>query len=338
MGRGDLTILEAARSLRLSPWRGYAAGLLIYALATTLVFLALPAVREALFICYLPAIVLATLLGGSYAGLGVAIGGGLVIWFWLYPVASSHDALALMLYVDAAVALLYIMDLLNRAFEAVLNERDRARLLFSESQHRIANNLMFIAGFLRSERREARGDPARAVASLEQAVQRLDTFSTIHRQLSVSGEMRESLPALFRRLTDSLIQAAGAHNVTATIEVEPVELGFEQTLLLALLLTETVINALKYAFEGRESGRILIRFSSVAGMHLFEVSDNGRGFSGVLDQRASPGGGHRIIDMLAAQLGGTLTLTNEDGLRTSLTFPRHQSTSPTGLASVFLLP
>ncbi len=258
MERGDLTILEAARAMRMSSWRGSAAALVIYSLATALAVLAEPATREGLLISYLPAIVLATFLGGSYAGLGVAIGGGIAIWIWLYPMATSQDALAMMLYVDAAVILLYFIDLLNRAFDAVLIERDRARLLFSESQHRTANNLMFVSGFLRGERREVISNPARAVACLDEAVERLDMFSRIHRQLSVSGQT-ESLPVLFRRLSDGLIEAAGVRNVTVAIEVEPVELEFEQTLILALLLTEILTNALKHAFDGQESGRILIR-------------------------------------------------------------------------------
>jgi two-component system, sensor histidine kinase PdtaS len=335
MGRGDLTILEAARALRVRPWRGYAAAAAIYGLATVLAFVALPALREAAFICYLAALVLATLVGGGRAGLAVAIGGGLAIWFRLYPMASSEDAIALMLYVDATAIILYIVDALNRACAAMLGERDRATLLFSEGQHRIANTLMLIAGFLRRKRREAQGDPAIAARCLDEAVQRLEIFSTIHRQLSAPADISEALPALFRRLCDSLLEAAGADHVAITIEVEPVELAFEQVVILALLLTEIVINALKHAFGGQEGGHIVIRLAATEHTHIFEVRDNGRGLPSAPSGTSGQASGHRIMERLAAQLGGTLARSNDGGLRTTLTFPRQPGATRRTIAGAF---
>jgi two-component system, sensor histidine kinase PdtaS len=290
----------------------------IYALATGLAVMVLPGMREALFICYLPAIVMTVLLGGSYAGLGVAIAGGLSIWYWLYPMALGQEAMLLTLYVDAAVVLLYVMDLLNRSIDALIAERDRARLLFREAQHRTANNLMFISGFLRAERKAAQKDPAKAAQSLNVAVQRLEMFSSVHRRLSGAGERGETLPLLFRRLCDGLVEAAGADHVTVSMEIAPAELDFEQTVILSLLFTEIVTNALKHAFAGRERGALLIRLTPAPGMYIFEVHDDGAG----LDGPSGGGTGHHLMHMLAAQLGGTLTMANEGGLHTRLVFPR----------------
>lgn len=307
----------------MSPWRGYAAAAVIYALTTGVVFLALPAVHEALFICYLPAIVLATLAGGGYGGFGVALGGGLAIAYWLYPVTDSRGALALMLYVDAAALLLYVMDLVNQTFEKLAGERDRAQLLFREAQHRTANNLMFVSGFLHRERREVQKDPSRAVACLDQAAQRLDTFSAVHRQLSAPGQSGQDIAVLFSRLCHSLIEAAGARHVTVSLEVEPVELSFEDTILLSLLLTEIVTNALKHAFNGQEAGQIVVLLGTAGDEHVLEVRDNGRGMAGSRGNSGSGGGaGTHILEMLAAQLGGALTWTNEGGLRVRVAFPR----------------
>ena len=319
--RGDLTIAEAVRSLRLSPRRGYIAAAVVFALATAIAYLAMPAVREALFVCYFPAIVLGTLLGGGYAGLMIAVGGGLSIWFWLYPVSSAQDALALMLYVDAAVVLLWALDMLNRAFDLLLAERDTARLLLRENQHRTANNLMFIAAFLRAQRSEVRGNAHRAIATIDQAVHRLDTVSALYRQLANPVQEGDSVPHLFRQVCDALIEAAGARNVTVSMEIDPVELEIEQVMLLSLLLAEIVTNALKYAFEGKRNGLILILLSEGEREHIFEVRDDGPGIL-QLPHAGQSGTGHRIVEMLVAQLGGRLTLTNEGGLCTRLTFPR----------------
>jgi two-component sensor histidine kinase len=322
MARGDLTIVEVARSLRQSVWYGYAAAICIYLLATLAAYLAQPGTHEALFITYFPAIVFSTLLGGGYAGLLVAIAGGAAIWFSLEPQEHPEAALTLVLYVDAAALLLLVMDALNRAIDTLRRERDRARLLFRELQHRTANNLMFVAGFLRMQRIAIRADPELAVPAIDQAMQRLDSFARIHRHLTEPVHGDRSIELLFSQLCDSLIAAAGRERVSVSMTIEAVELQFEQVLVLSLLLAETVTNALKHAFGDDRGGVITVRLTSRRGEHVFEVSDDGGGLDEEGFAARSHGTGHRIMAMLAAQLGGTLTWSVDGGLHTRIVFPR----------------
>jgi two-component sensor histidine kinase len=322
MPRGALTIVEAARALRRSVWYGYAVSVGIYLLATLAAYLAQPGTPEALFISYFPAIVFSTLVGGGYAGLLVAIAGGVTIWFWITPVDNPDAALTLVLYVDAAALLLLVMDALNQAIDTLQRERDRARLLFRELQHRTANNLMFISGFLRMQRNEIREAPALAGQVLDQAMQRLDSFARIHRHLTEPIHGERSVELLFRQLCDGLIAAAGRRNVSVSMQIEAVELQFEQVLVLSLLLAETVTNALKHAFGDNGEGSISILLSSGHTDHVFEIRDNGTGLTDAAFAERSQGTGHKIMTMLAAQLGGTLTWTVDGGLHTRITFPR----------------
>jgi two-component sensor histidine kinase len=319
MKRPLLTIAAAQRLLRLGARQGYAAAAVIFLAATAIAHLAQPVIPEALFICHLTAIVLAALMAGTYAGLGAAAGGGLVIWYWLYPVGRAEDAIALALYIDAAALLLWGLDRVNKAFARLLDDRDRARLLFREAQHRTANNLMFISAFLRGELRKAESDREQAAQSLEEAMRRLEIFSQIHRQLSSHANGAETL-----------IEASGARDVRLTMEIEPVELSFEQTMSLSLLLTEIVTNSLKHAFVERHGGRISIRMISVDDQHVLEVRDDGGGIASSVPVEAGDGKGYRILKALAAQLDGKLTVWNDEGLRTRLSFPRQQDARPLG--------
>lgn len=322
MARGDLIIVAAARDLRRSAWRGYAAATGIYLLATLAAYLAQPAAREALFISYLPAVVFSTLVGGGYAGLLVAIAGGVSIWSWLMPLHNPDAALTLVLYVDAAALLLLVMEALNRTIDILQRERDSARLLFRELQHRTANNLMFISGFLRMQRNEVRDSPELAVPAIEQAMGRLDSFARIHRHLTEPIQGDHSIGLLFRQLCDSLIAASGRRNIQVAMEIKAAELPFEQVLVLSLLLAEAVTNALKYAFTEESGGSISILLASREKHHVFEIRDDGSGLSEAAFNSRKQGIGHGIMTMLAAQLGGTLTWTIDGGLLTRIVFPR----------------
>jgi two-component system, sensor histidine kinase PdtaS len=322
MGRRDLIIVDAARALRRSAWKGYAAAAGIYLLATLAATLAQPAAREALFISYLPAVVFSTLVGGGYAGLLVAIAGGVSIWSWLMPLDNPDAALTLVLYVDAAALLLLVMEAMNRTIDTLQRERDGARVLFRELQHRTANNMMFVSGFLRMHRNQIRDDPQRAAPAIDEAMARLDSFARIHRHLTEPIQGDRSIGLLFRQLCDSLIAASGRRDVQVAMEIETAELPFEQLLVLSLLLAETVTNALKYAFPEDNGGSIGILLTSGARDHVFEIRDNGSALNEAAFNSRKQGIGHGIMAMLAAQLGGTLTWAIDGGLHTRIVFPR----------------
>jgi two-component system, sensor histidine kinase PdtaS len=88
---------------------------------------------------------------------------------------------------------------------------------------------------------------------------------------------------------------------------------------LGLIVGELITNSLKHAFAADEEGRIEIALTSIApGMAELEYSDSGKPFP------VSPsltGSGTQLIAALAAQLGGSVSRTNEPGKRISIRFP-----------------
>ena len=119
------------------------------------------------------------------------------------------------------------------------------------------------------------------------------------------------------------------------LEVDTVELRLEYLAVLALILAEIVTNALKHAFAEEESGQIAVLLAAHGELVTFEVRDNGRGLgSPDLGDRTAPGAGHGILEMLAAQLGGRLTLTSEGGLRTRIDFPYAKRSGPPSISEL----
>ena len=73
---------------------------------------------------------------------------------------------------------------------------------------------------------------------------------------------------------------------------------------MSLLVTELVTNSLKHAFA-EDGGTITLRLEQLDPQRLaLTVSDNGRGVPQGVDITAGKGLGTRIVQSLAAQLGG----------------------------------
>jgi two-component sensor histidine kinase len=92
---------------------------------------------------------------------------------------------------------------------------------------------------------------------------------------------------------------------------------------LGLLVTETITNAYKHAFEGAERGRIEVTMTRDSpSTMILTVRDSGRGF----DQEAeadSGGLGRSLIDAFVRQLHGELDITSEQGTQVRVKFRSH---------------
>jgi len=96
-------------------------------------------------------------------------------------------------------------------------------------------------------------------------------------------------------------------------------LELDQTVSLALLVSELVTNCLKHAFNERSQGHIAINFRRYPEENelVLTVSDNGCGATASSD---GGGLGKTIINGLAAQLHGCMTWENIRGTTVALRF------------------
>ena len=106
----------------------------------------------------LPAILLAGLLGGIRVGMGVGVACTLIAWTWFFApygtfVLQRQEALAMLAFVLTAALELYVIRILNISINDLSEARERSNTMFRELQHRVANNLQFVAGLLSRERR-----------------------------------------------------------------------------------------------------------------------------------------------------------------------------------------
>jgi two-component sensor histidine kinase len=211
------------------------------------------------------------------------------------------------------------MDVERREFgdAAVRHVASEDRL--SEAQHRIANNLALIAGYtrLQATRLNKAGQPLsarEACIALEEVAARIETVGELHRLLSATpakkgeGDDGIDLGRFLGKLCRSLMETVSfAGDTTITNRdaggclVRP-----DQATPVALIVSELVTNALKYAHPTGVAGRIMVSCRTSAGALVVEVTDDGVGLSEEFDPQTDGGLGFRVVRGLARQLGASL--------------------------------
>ena len=202
------------------------------------------------------------------------------------------------------------------AREAQLQE---AEALLHEAQHRTANNLAMIAAILGMKARSVTSEETRS--ELEGARRRVVAMATIERHLQLEDPnkptaMQPYLEELCHQLSDSLV--GDARQIEIAVHVQPGSQPRRTAVILGLVITESVINALKHAFPAKRRGRILVEYWETARSWWAAVSDDGTGKSGGAEAEGG-GFGTFILAALALQLKAKAKLTSSPaGMRVEL--------------------
>jgi len=211
---------------------------------------------------------------------------------------------------------------LNRAVtdkEQLLAQKD---LLMREVHHRVQNSLQLVNSMLYLQEREAKQDAVKT--HFELARQRLTAVAMVHRRLWRTDKLGDvRLDTFMGELIDELGAVWDSRwRQHITLDVAPLTLSTDNSVLLGLIVTELLTNAVKYAYGG-EPGPILIEASETRRRDIcVRIADRGRGIE--LDNERQSFGS-RLVQTLVAQLSGKIERRdNNPGLLVELTFrPAH---------------
>jgi two-component sensor histidine kinase len=194
---------------------------------------------------------------------------------------------------------------------AVALEHGRMALrgvLAQEIHHRVKNNLQTVASLLRLQSRAEGVDPQKALGD---SVNRILAIAAVHEVLTEHREDAADLAELLERLRAMLVQSLVAGK-EVTAQLESVELAGQRATALALVFSELLGNALEHG--GRH---VSIELSRRDGDVVLAIADDGAGMDGGDD-----GTGLSIVRALVRdELGGTISLENDGGLRAEVVFP-----------------
>lgn len=201
--------------------------------------------------------------------------------------------------------------------------RDRAELLLTEVNHRVANSLALVAALVRMQSGTIT-DPG-AKDALAETEARISAIAGLHRKLYTSDDVRsvaldEYLSGLVAELDNSM-RAAG-HRMHTTLHLESMHVPPDKAVSVGMIVTELLTNAYKYAYpEGREGEvRVIVRRETHTEAELL-VEDDGIGWSGEGKPQGT-GLGTRIVRSMAVNLGSEIIYRSDrPGTRVSLKLP-----------------
>jgi PAS domain S-box-containing protein len=203
--------------------------------------------------------------------------------------------------------------------EASLREKE---VIIKEVHHRVKNNMQVISGFLQLQAQTI-DDPV-SVAMLEECQGRVRTMALVHEKLYQSRYLgfinaREYIESLVSDLKNFQVVST---DVTFDLEIENAYINLDIAIPCGLILNELLTNSLKYAFSGREKGKISVRLTH-GNDHTYTlfVSDDGPGLPRDLDIENAQTLGLQLVTILVRQMGGTMRIENVPGATFSIRFP-----------------
>jgi len=220
---------------------------------------------------------------------------------------------------------------LKQTEEALRRSLEQKETLLREVHHRVKNNLAAIIGLLELQRESITERPPTGqllCCQLAELGNRIRSMALVHEKLYQSDNLNridfhEYLQTLVAHLRHAF-DPQGA--IRIEVAAPGIFMDLDSAIPCGLIVSELVINALKYAFPSSQrqeasTCEISVTAASDGELYALTVADNGVGLPAGLDWATTRTLGLRLVRMLGQhQLGGQLELHGAHGTCFSLRF------------------
>jgi two-component system, sensor histidine kinase PdtaS len=206
----------------------------------------------------------------------------------------------------------------NEQLQQLLSDKE---WLLKEVHHRVKNNLQIVMSLLNSQ--SAYIDNEAAITAIQDSRHRLHAIALIHQKLYKSENISLiAMPAYINELVTYLYDSFDTgKRIVFEQAVEPVSLDVSQTIPLGLIINESIVNAIKYAFPGQRKGVVSIRLQHAGADHLvLDISDDGVGLPPQFDIKEHNSLGLDLMKGLTKQLNGNLSIESNKGVHVMVRF------------------
>ena len=199
--------------------------------------------------------------------------------------------------------------------------RNDDQQVLKQLHHRVKNNLQVICSLLRLQSHYVPEQATRAL--FKESEQRVRSLAMIHERLCNANDpsavqFDEYVQELVKELVRSYIRSS--KDVTKGLHLEKVRLPIDQAVPCGLILNELVTNALKYGQPAEGEPYVGVTLRRVEDKVELKIEDRGPGIGRDVNFEAPETLGLRVVQALARQLGGTLSVTTNNGTEIGLRF------------------
>lgn len=210
-------------------------------------------------------------------------------------------------------------------FEALAAER---QVMLREVNHRVGNSLQLVAAFLHMQAGRSTDETR---AALAEANRRVLAIAQIHRRLYSSDDVSSvALHLYLAGLVEDLRQSADAEGTAAQLSLtaDAIDIDPDRAVTIGVIVTELVINAMKYAYPGSSGPiRVILEAADGAACRLI-VEDEGVGKDDGGETRRT-GIGRSIISAMASKLTADVRYSEgRPGTRASMVFGIDEAPRP----------
>ncbi|UUX91524.1 MASE3 domain-containing protein [Methanoplanus endosymbiosus] len=194
--------------------------------------------------------------------------------------------------------------------------------LLQEVHHRVKNNLQVIISLLDLNRYDCEDEKINEVLSETQS--RIIAMSLVHEAIYLSDKVSTIDADSHLRTLGMEVLAYYTTNCDIILDVKAEGCCFDlkTAIPVSLVFNELITNSVKYAFKGRQKGRITFRGKCEDGYADMMYCDDGIGITGDVDLINSESLGITIItSIVRAQLDGTIELVKNEGVCWKIRFP-----------------
>lgn len=209
---------------------------------------------------------------------------------------------------------------LNRQLRQTLSDKEvllaQKDLLMQEVNHRVQNSLQLVNSMLHIQARQITDTAMKA--HFDEASRRILAVSSVHQRLWRSDHIKSiDFGSYLEELRDGLLATWGSSwGGHIRIHASPVLVPTDRAVIMALVVTELLTNAVKYAYQG-QPGPVDVTVSEESRRALrITVRDEGTGME---PQATGSGLGSRLTRALIDQLGGELEMSPHS-VGTAVTF------------------
>ena len=210
----------------------------------------------------------------------------------------------------------------NKMNAELLKLVSQKQVLLQEVHHRVKNNFQITSSLLSLQERQESGDKAKTVLSGLKG--RIKSMSLVHEMLYQKDNIEAiEFSGYVKELISSINDSYGLSTENVNIEVKsnPIFFKLDKAIPMALILNESITNALKYAFKPSEKGKINITVTELNdGYCMVSIKDNGVGIPEEILTDTSEKIGLDLIKILGDQIDGEVNIRNNDGAEISVVF------------------